>query len=288
MKVFSLTREIAAAFARHDSNNLAAAIAYYTLLSIFPLLLGLLALAGAVITDAATRARLVDVIASLFPAGSGELIRGTIHDVVAGRKTAGVIATVALIWSGSGFLGAITQALDRIWEVPRQRHIVLTFVLAVAMELGIGLLFVVSLLVSTVVQLALNFRIPYLGGSLATLPLLVPILGVILPLVVTFGVFLLIYFVGPNLRLSFDCVWPGAAAASVLFEISKQAFAVYLASFAGLNAVYGPIGAVIALVTWAYYAAIVLLAGAEFNAVLARHRGLCAPGQRGRELDRAA
>lgn len=277
MKVLSLAREVLFAFNRHNDSTLAAAIAYYTLLSIFPLLLGLLALGGVIVSDPDTRARLVDDVAAVFPVGSDELIRSTVQDVVKGRQTAGLVATVGLIWSAAGVFGAITQALDRIWHTPRLRNLPETIALSIALELAVGIIFVVSLLVSAGLELALSFRLPILGLSLSALPLLVPLLGVALPLLVTFGVFLLIYFVGPNLRLTADCVWPGAALASVLFEVSKQAFALYLSRFAHLNAVYGPIGAVIALTTWAYIAALILLVGAEINAALARQRGKCAP-----------
>src|SRR5439155_20436877 len=92
------------------------------------------------------------------------------------------------------------------------------------------------------------------------------------PLLITFAIFLLLYRWVPNVTVAWTCAWPGALLAAVLFEASKQLFAFYLSSFAHLNAVYGSIGAVIALVTWAYYSAIVLLLGAEFDVALDRFR----------------
>ena len=76
----------------------------------------------------------------------------------------------------------------------------------------------------------------------------------------------------PNVKLAWRCAWPGALLAAILFEASKQLFAFYLSRFAHLNAVYGSIGAVVAMVTWAYYVAIVLILGAEFNVAVERHR----------------
>jgi membrane protein len=272
-EVVAVAQDTLAAFTRHKGTTLAAAIAYYTLLSIFPLLLGLLAVLGVIVSAPVTRAQLVAAVAALFP-GAGELIQGTVQDVVDGRGAAGVVATLGLLWSARGAFEAITQALDRVWQTPHERSFLLSTVLSVGMVLAVGLIFVASLLLSAGLQLALKFQIPLLGLSLAALPLLVPLLGLAVPLLITFAIFAALYRIGPNLAVPWSCVWPGALLASLFFELSKQAFAIYLSSFAHLNAVYGSIGTVVAMLTWAYYVAIVLLVGAEFNAVLARRQGL--------------
>jgi len=276
----AVARETLAAFTRDKGTTLAAAIAYYTLLSIFPLLLGLLAVLGVVVSAPDARTQLVTAVAALFP-GAGELIRGTVQDVVDGRGAAGLVATLGLLWAARGVFEVITQALDRVWQTQHERGFLLSAALAVGMVLAVALIFVASLLLSAGLEVALKFQLPVLGLSLAALPLLMPLLGLAFPLLITFAIFAALYWIGPNRAVPWGCAWPGALLASILFELSKQAFALYLSSFAHLNAVYGSIGAVVALLTWAYYVAIVLLVGAEFNAVLARRRGLAvaeAPG----------
>lgn len=279
-EVVAVARETFAAFTRDKGTTLAAAIAYYTLLSIFPLLLGLLAVLGAVVSAPDTRAQLITAVAALFP-GAGDLIAGTVQDVVDGRGAAGLVATLGLLWAARGAFEAITQALDRVWQTQQERGFLLGAALSVGMVLAVALIFIASLLLSAGLQFALKFQFPILGISLSALPLLVPLLGLAVPLLITYAIFAGLYKFGPNRAVPWGCAWPGALLASVLFELSKQAFALYLSSFAHFNAVYGSIGAVVALLTWAYYVAIVLLVGAEFNAVLARRRGLAvaeAPG----------
>jgi len=271
MRAISVIRETVAAFGRDNATLLAASIAYYTLLSIFPMILGLLAIAGVVFTDPATRDRLVRGIASVFP-GSENLILATINQVVQGRGPAGIVATLGLLWSASGVFSTINVALDTIWKVPRRRNLIESALLALGLVLAVGLAFVVSLLLSTALTIATSLDLPLLGVRLSDVRLLLPLLSVALPFCVTFAVLALIYRYVPSRRLDWRVVWPGALLASVLFEMSKELFVWYLSRFADLNAVYGSVGAVIALLTWAYYAAIVLLLGAEFQATLARRR----------------
>jgi membrane protein len=274
--VVSVIEDTVTAFGRHNDTTLAAAIAYYTLLSVFPLILGLLALVGAIVSDPSARAQLVGDVAGLFP-GATELIQSTVDDVVNGRQAAGLVATAGLIWSAGGVFGAMTLALDRIWHAPRERSIFESAAISILLVLAVGITFIVSLVLSTALEVAVQFRLPLLGVSLSDLPLLLPVLGVALPLVITFGIFALIYWWVPNVRLTWRCAWPGALLAAILFEASKQAFAIYLSRFSHLNAVYGSIGAVIAMITWAYYVAIVFLLGAEFNVAVERRRARARP-----------
>jgi membrane protein len=269
MKTISIIRETIASFGRDRGTLLAASIAYYTLLSIFPMILGLLAIAGVIFDDPATRERFVTGVASLFP-GSESLIVSTIDDVVSGRGSAGLVATLGLLWSASGVFSTVAVALNTIWRVPSERNPIASAVLAVALVFGVGLIFGLSLLLSTALAIVANLRVPLLGVSLADVPLLIALFGLALPLLMTFAVFAFIYRFIPNRWLGWSVVWPGAVLASFLFEVGKQVFVWYLSSVAHLNAVYGSIGAVIAMVVWSYYAAIILLIGAEFNATLAR------------------
>src|SRR5262249_44532608 len=143
-KAVALARATFEAFGRNNGTILAAAIAYYTLLSIFPLILGLLALLGIFFSDPTVHAEFVAAVASIFP-GSAPLIEQTVEQVVAGRGPAGVIATLGLIWGGSGVFGSISLAMDRIWQVEQMRNPILATVRAVALVPAVALVFVASL-----------------------------------------------------------------------------------------------------------------------------------------------
>lgn len=271
MKAISIIRETISAFGQDRGTLLAASIAYYTLLSIFPMALGLLAITGLVFTNPASRARLVQDMASLFP-GSESLIRETVAEVVRGRGPAGIVATLGLLWSASGVFSAISAALDSIWRVPDRRGFIASAVLAMGLVLAVGLMVVASLILSTILTLAVALHLPLLGFSVSEIPLLFPLLSLALPFLITLGILASIYRYVPNRRLVWRDVWPGAILAGTLFELGKQIFVWYLSRFAHLNAVYGSIGTVIALLIWSYYAAVVLLLGAELDAVLARRQ----------------
>lgn len=272
MKVIPVIRETIRAFDRDKVSLLAASLAYYTLLSIFPLILGLLAVAGAIFNDPTTRERFIRGVAAQFP-GAEALVTSTVENLVRGRGAAGVVATLGLIWSASGIFSALTVALDVIWKTPHQRSLIHSAMLAVGLIFGVGLIFVVSLLLSTALAVLANLPVPVVGTSLSDLPVLFPLLSLVLPLLITFLVIASIYRYVPNRPLTWGIVWPGALLASVLFEVGKEIFVWYLSTFAYLSAVYGSIGTVIALLTWSFYAAIMLLFGAELNATLARRRG---------------
>lgn len=265
MRTINLIRRTLGVLGRAQGTLLAASIAYYTLLSVFPLILGLLAIVGAVVADPATKARLVRSIAAAFP-GSESVIVATVDQVVHGSGSAGIIATLGLIWSASGVFTAITTAIDTIWRVPEHRSRLQSAVVAVGLVLGVGLIVVVSLLVSALLAVAAELRLPLLNLSLARVPLLLPFASVIVPFALTVGVLCLLYRFVPNLPLGWSAAWPGAVLAGTLLDLGKEVFVWYLTRVAHLNAIYGSIGTVIALLVWAYYAALILLIGAAFNA----------------------
>lgn len=272
MEAFAVARQTIRAFSKDNCTTLAAAIAYYTLFSIFPLILGIVAILGVIFIQPSTRDQFVAAIVSAFP-GSEQLILETVNQVVQGRGAAGIIATLGLIWSASGVFGALTQALDTIWHVSHPRGPVQSAALSIVLVLSVGVIFVISLLLSTVLAVAANTPLPLIGVPLGSVPLLFALLEFVFPYFIAFAIFVMIYWVMPHVRLRWPSVWPGALLASVLFEISKQIFVWYISTFAQYNAVYGSIGAVIILLSWAFYLGIVVLLGAEFNGVLTQRSG---------------
>src|SRR5579875_2168486 len=271
MRAVTIARATLAGFTRDRGTLLAAGIAYYTLLSTFPMILGLLAIVGSVLSEPTMRERLVRGMAEAFP-GSETLIARTVADASSGREAAGLVAVLALLWSASGVFSAISTALDAVLHLPHRRSIVRSILVAIGLVLGVGVIFVVSLLVSAVVAFLTT------AGALLPTPWpnglgpLIAVLSPVISLLVTFAVFTGIYRFAPSRPMRWSMTWPGAVLASVFFEASKLVFVWYLNTVAHLNAVYGPVGTVVAFVTWAYYAAVILLLGAELNVVLARQQ----------------
>jgi membrane protein len=256
-------------FLADDCTTRASVIAYATLMSLFPLLLVVLTAIGYVIADPSTHAQLVDGIAGVFP-GASDLIQQTVDSVVKNRGSATIFATLTLLWSASGVFGALNRNVNAIWKVPKERGFLESSVLALFMVVAVALVFLVSLLVSTLFQLAHQFTLPFIDLAPLAAPGVYPLLALALPAVTTIGLFTLIYRFIPNIPIKWSIAFSGGLVAGLLFELGKQLFALYLSSFAHFDAVYGSIGAVIALLTWAYYSANILLLGCEVSHAAAK------------------
>jgi membrane protein len=261
--VWRLTSTAVGDFIADDCPTRASVIAYATLLSLFPLLLLLLTVVGYLITDPYTKAHLVLDVASVFP-GAGPLIQDTVDSVVKQHDSTTIFATLALFWAASGAFNAMNRNVNAIWRVPKERSFIKSSLLALFMVIVVAVVFLMSLGFSTLVQLITP---PTTDGLLAQLTM--PVLGIVMPAVITIVLFTLIYRFIPNLTVAWSFAVPGGITAGLLFEIGKQLFAFYLTSFARFDAVYGSIGAVIALLTWAYYSSNILLFGCEVSHTVA-------------------
>ncbi len=261
--VWRLTSTAVGDFIADDCPTRASVIAYATLFSLFPLLLLLLTVVGYLIADPYTKARLVLDVASVFP-GAGPLIQDTVDSVVKQHDSTTIFATLALFWAASGAFNAMNRNVNAIWRVPKERSFIKSSLLALFMVIVVAVVFLMSLGFSTLVQLITP---PTTDGLLAQLTM--PVLEIVMPAVITIVLFTLIYRFIPNLTVAWSFAVPGGITAGLLFEIGKQLFAFYLTSFARFDAVYGSIGAVIALLTWAYYSSNILLFGCEVSHTVA-------------------
>ncbi len=263
-----VTRNALKAFSRHRTGRMAAALAYYAIFSLFPLLLLLLAVIGHLLNEGwpvALDARdyLVQLTSEVLPA-AGDWVNGAIATVQAARGTSGVIGILGLLWSASGVINHLHIALDQIWgfdETPAFRLTIKRRVVSISLVLGLALLlFAVQMLKSITYVLAnLTDLVPgkaLVSGAVTWL----------LPFIIATVVFAVMYRTFPSLPVSWAEVWPGALLAGVGWETLKLLFALYAIEFANWQAVYGPVASVIGLLTWLYLSFTVILFGAEFSA----------------------
>ncbi len=257
----------------------AAAIAYYGLVSLFPLVLLLLSALGFVFPVTTLAERLVRYAADLLP-GSADFFRESLNQLVVHRGTLGLTALVTLYWSASGAFAALSHTLDLVWDTPvcldpkgplpgpvrlppwawvRRR------LRALAVVLGVGLLFLLSVLATTYLRLAERLQsLPGLGspGSEAARALL----G-LASLSVTAFVFLAIYALIPRRPPPWSALWPGTLVATVLFELAKGSFAWYATRLRRYEWVYGSVTTPIGMLVWFYLVALIVIYGAEVGAV---------------------
>jgi membrane protein len=269
-----LLREVYAEWRKDDALSMGAALAYYTVFSMAPLLVLVIAIAGLAFGRKAAEGQLVEQIGGLVGPGGAQAIQGMIAR--ASGPAAGLFATTAslvtMALGASGVFGQLQHSLNRIWDAPPRtggtfRTHVRQRMVAFGMILGIGFLLVVSLVLSA----ALAAVHELLAQHLPMLSRLLPVANTVLSLVVVTALFAMIFKVLPDVPLDWGDVWLGGLVTAVLFTVGKSLIALYLGR-AGITSVYGAAGSLVLLLLWVYYSAQILFLGAEFTEVWSRRR----------------
>jgi membrane protein len=274
-RIGEFLREVHVEWQADDALSLGAALAYYTVFSLAPLLVLVIAIAGIVLGRAAAEGELVGQIGSLVGPGGAQAIQEMIAR--ASGPKAGIVASLASIVTmtlgASGVFGQLQHSLNKIWEVPANRRSglhsqVRKRVIAFGMILGIGFLLLVSLALSA----ALAFVHDLLAEHVPLLGRLLPTLNFVLSFGIIAALFALVYKVLPDVDMGWRDVWPGAAVTALLFTVGKTLIGIYLGR-AGVTSVYGAAGSFVLLLLWVYYSAQILFVGAEFTEVYSRRYG---------------
>lgn len=253
-----------------DCFGLAGQMAYFVLLSLFPLLMFIVALTGIVVDDPASAIEgLAESMKGVLPPDAVGLLEDYIDRTLRGAGVGVLLAgALAGLWSGSGASYALIQASNRAYGVRETRPLWKVSGICVLMVVGFTLL---------IVALALVILSPHAGGyvqRLYGLPDDFLALWGRLRWVVAFVAVMLVhdvlYYLAPDADLPFEWITPGGLTATVLVLVSSVALSFYAGSFGRYDQLYGPIAAVIVLVLWLYVGSLMVLIGTEMNAVLAR------------------
>lgn len=257
------------------AQGLGAALAFYTVFSLAPLLLIVIAIAGLVFGQEAAEGQIIGQIQGLVGEESAKAIQGILENV---RKPAtGLIATalaiITLLFGATGVFAQLQEALNTIWGVENKADVGILQILrnrflSFMTVLGSGFLLLASLVLSAGLA-AIGHKLEYL------LPGPEPLIQVI-NFLVSFGVitvlFAMIYKMLPDVSIQWSDVWIGAGMTSLLFTIGKFLIGLYLGK-SDVGVVYGAAGSLIVILLWVYYAAQIFLLGAEFTAVYANSHG---------------
>ena len=245
---------------------LAAALSFYVLLSVFPLLLVAVSAAAYFLGGREPALREVLKFAEQYTAaGTLRFVEDALREVIAARGVIGGLGVFGLVWSASQALVTMEEAINAAWDAPA-RGFLKARAFALGMLLLIGVLFATSFAATSAVALAAD--VPLLGRIITGG--VKPLLGYLLPLLISSVLFAMIYRWFPNARMEWRPALIAGAVTGVLFETAKIGFAFYLGNFADFGAIYGPVGGVVALITWIYYSSFVALLGAELAYTLAR------------------
>jgi len=274
-EIWDTVKETASDWLDDNASRLAAALAYYSLLSLAPLLVITIAVAGVFFGPDAARGRVAGELGGIV---GGEAAQGIQAVVASARSPASglvstVVGIVTLFVGASGVFGELQSSLNTIWEVEAKpgRGIwgaVQDRFFSFTMVLGVAFLLLVSLVVSSILS-AVGARFATLlpGGEL-----LWQALNFVFSLSIIALLFALIFKYLPDVKVRWKDVWLGALVTALLFTIGKFLLGLYLGK-AAVGSSYGAAGSIIALVVWVYYAAQIFLLGAEFTQVQARRRG---------------
>ena len=254
-------------FLADNCTHLAAAISYYLLLSLFPMALAAISILSYVSRSPDVQAKVTQAITDVLPV-SGDFVSTTIRDVAPGWGAASAIGIVGLIWAGTGLFNATRKSLNTAWGIKQPRPFLRERLIEFIMMIGLG----VFLLVYIGMTAAFNFfqSTNAFGGHFIEGGLFWESMVVLVSMAIAFLGFLLLYEFIPNTRVPWKHVWVGALMAAVLFEIVKNIFVWFVGKFATYNLVYGSIGTIIALMTWSYMSAMILLFCAKLISIYPR------------------
>jgi membrane protein len=264
--------------------DLAAALTYYGVLAIFPMLIVLVSILG-LVGHSATQP-LIENLNKVAPGPAKEIFTSAIKNIQSSKGTAGILFIVGLaggLWSASGYIGAFMRASNIIWDVREGRPIWKT----IPVRLAVTLLTVVLLTVSAVAVVLTGALAKETGNligvgqsavtvwDIAKWPVLVLLVGLMLAI---------LYYASPNVRHpGFRWISAGSILAVLLWMVASAAFALYVASFASYNKTYGALGGIVVFLVWLWITNTVILLGAELNAEIERGRHIQAGAPAGKE-----
>ncbi len=277
LSIIDVIRGAVNEFLADNCPHLAAAISYYALLSLFPLVLAVISILGFLLKSPNVEARVIQGVTGFIPV-SATFVRGIISDVADARGAAGAIATIGLVWAGMGVFNALRKSLNAAWGTKQPRPFLTERLMEIAMMLGVGGLIVLSLVLTTAFKVVREASLPIFGERFMQGDLLSQSAAIATGIFVAFLGFLFLYEFVPNTRVRWRHAAIGALAAAVLFEIVKDAFVWFAGNFGTYNIVYGSVGVIVALLTWIYVSAVITLFCAKIISVLPRMRPASAGG----------
>lgn len=275
LEVWNLLRKSVEAWIEDYAPSMGAALAYYTIFSIAPLLIIVLAVAGAVFGDEAVRGELAAQLGNLLGDEGAKAVQGLVASASVPKQ--GIVATtisvVLLAIGATTVFGELQSALDRIWSAPARPEsglwsLLRTRLLSFGMVLCLGFLLLVSLVASA----ALAAFGHWWGSAFEGWGVLLQVLNLVVSFLMVTVLFAMIYKIMPRVKIAWRDVWIGAFVTSLLFQIGKFAIGMYLGT-SGVTSGFGAAGSLVVLLVWVYYSAQIFLLGAEFTWVYAHEYG---------------
>jgi len=259
--------------------SMGAALSYYTVFSLAPLLLIVVSVAGLVFGEDAVRGELFGQLQGLMGADAAKAVQGLLAS--ASKPSHGIVGTVigiaVLVFGATTVFGELQDDLDRIWRAPAREGsgvwaLLRARLLSFGMILALAFLLMVSLVIGAVISALGRWWGPMFGGW----EVLAQVVNVVIGFALTTAIFAIIYKMMPRVRVRWHDVWIGAIVTALLFTIGKFLIGLYIGK-SGVASGFGAAGSLILVFVWVYYSAQIFLLGAEFTWVYARTHGSMQP-----------
>lgn len=274
--IWRLIRSTFKDYGEDKAPRLAAALSYYTIFSLAPLLVVIIAITGFVIgSNGAMRSQILGQVQNLVGGQGAQIVDTLITNTSKPRQgiPATLIGIVTMVLGATGVFGQLQDSLNTIWKVaPRKTRTIWNMLrdraMTFAMVVGLAFLLLVSLVISTALSVISHYFASLLGGA----TIVTQILNYVVSIAVITFIFGAIFKVLPDVKIRWGDVWVGALVTALLFIAGQFLISLYLGSTAASSA-YGAAGSLVIILLWVYYSAQILFIGAEFTRVYANFRG---------------
>lgn len=245
----------------HDGLNYAGSMAYFSILSFVNVLLLGAVLLAALIGEGEARRVILTWFAQNTPINP-DLIEEMIDAAIASRGSITLVGIIFLLWGALGFFGAVSRGINRAFTDGKPMFILREKLLGILLILFSGGLILASVAIGFVTSYLQNATRDvvdrFQGGDVV-----VALIGSIVPFLLVFVAYLVLYRVVPSQKVTFGDVWPGAFVAAVLWTLLRVGYTIYVTQIAHFEDLFGPLAAIITLIVFIYFASVVLLVGAE-------------------------
>ena len=267
-QILALVKAAFSSWVDDYAQSMGAALAYYTMFSIAPLLLIVISIAGLIFGAEAARGEIIGQLQSLMGEQGAKAVQGLLESVSkpAESATATIVGVVLLLIGATTVFTELQDALDRIWRAPERDRstgiwgLIRSRLLSFGMILGIGFLLTVSLVFSAALAALGKWWGPLFAGWEA----LANLVNFSISFVLTTAVFAMIYKIMPRVHIRWHDVWIGAAVTALLFTAGKFLIGLYIGK-SGVTSGFGAAGSLVVVLVWVYYSAQIFLMGAEFT-----------------------
>lgn len=275
-RVFVLCKKVVNAWIDDLAPSMGAAISYYTAFSLAPLLVIIIAIAGAVFGREAVTGHIATQLSGLIGKDGAAVVQGLVASASDTDRglVAGTVSVVVLLVGATTVFAELQSALDRIWHVPEREKPkgVWAILRARLLSFGLILCFAFLLMVSLVVGAATTALGSWIGGLMPGSAALLYAINMVVGIGLTSALFGMIFKLMPTTPVAWRDVWIGSVVTAVFFEVGKVLIGLYIGR-SGLTESFQAAGALVVLLAWVYYAAQLFLLGAEFTKVYADEHG---------------